>query len=76
MSWIEYTDRRRKAFKESTKKKVWLKAAGKSPDSTWSPDIRAKCMKLRCPYKATFRWGDGAYSFDHKDNNPANNKVD
>ena len=57
---------RRKAFKISTKKKEWNKAAGRS-----ELDFKSTSKCRNCRTRLT--WGSGKYDFDHKDNNPANN---
>ena len=60
--------KRRKPFRLSTKKIEWLKAASRDPEGKFYKT--SKCRN--CGIKLT--WGDGRYNFDHKDNNPANNR--
>ena len=63
---------RRKAFKTSIKKRVWMKAGGHDSDKWGVSFVRtSKCMNPRC--KRKLKWGDRTYEFDHKDNNSANN---
>jgi len=62
--------KKRKPFKTSTKKMEWMSAAGKDP-LQWRMNF-VKTSKCRQCGK-TLNWGDGTYTFDHKDNNPANN---
>lgn len=64
-----YTGKRikkRKAFKTSTKKREWNKAAGRSED-----DFKSTSKCRYCKRRLT--WGSRTYDFDHKDNNPSNN---
>src|SRR3989338_6411984 len=56
----------RKAFKISTKKKEWNKAAGRSEDNFNTASYCRVC-------KRRLTWGDRSYEFDHKDNNNSNN---
>ena|GEM_PF-3238448 len=58
--------KKRKAFKISTKKKEWNKAAGRKEDDFKSTSKCRQCKKRLV-------WGKGGYNFDHKDNNSANN---
>jgi len=60
----------RRPFKTSTKKMEWMSAAGKNPLEWRTKFVEtSKCRRCGKP----LRWGDRTYSFDHKDNNPANN---
>lgn len=59
---------KRQPFKISTKKKEWNKAAGRSEGDFKKT---SKCRVYSC--RRVLVWGSGAYDFDHKDNNPANN---
>ena len=63
---------KRKAFKTSTQKRVWMKAGGHNPDNWRTGFIKTSyCMSPRCKRKII--WGDGTYEFDHYDNNNSNN---
>lgn len=63
----------RKSFKISTKKIEWMLAAGKDPkEYTEKKKFYETSYCREC--KTKLMWGDGSYSFDHKDNNPANNR--
>lgn len=57
---------KRKAFKVSTKKIEWNKAAGRAGDDD---KTTSKCRHC----KRKLIWGSRTYDFDHKNNNPANN---
>jgi len=70
----------RRAFRIVTKRVEWLKAAGTdnakrvllkylADDKVPVKMPRSKCRVC----KGTLTWGDGTYSFDHFDNNSANN---
>ena len=62
--------KKRKPFKTSTRKMEWMSAAGKDPLQWRTHFVKtSKCRACR----RTLVWGDRTYSFDHKDNNPANN---
>jgi len=56
----------RKAFKVSTKKKEWNKAAGRDEEDFNTASYCHVC-------KRRLSWGDRSYEFDHKDNNNSNN---
>lgn len=56
----------RNPFKVSTKKKEWNKAAGRAETEF---KTTSKCRNCKCH----LIWRGGAYDFDHKDNNNANN---
>jgi len=66
------SEKKRKPFPLSTKKIEWLSAAGRDVH-----EYIAKRKFYTTSYcrqcKQKLVWGDGTYSFDHKDNNPANN---
>jgi len=73
------TGKRRKPFSVKTKRIEWLKAAGESgkkPLLQYLADGKipklptSKCRVCKRP----LTWGDRSYDFDHKDNNPANNR--
>ena len=55
-------------FSIKTKKIEWMRAAGRDPFGTFFKT--SKCR--RCKRKVIL--GDRTYEFDHKDNNPANNR--
>ena len=62
----------RKEFSTQVKKRTWMKARNSDPDLWRSGFIKTcYCMNPRCGIKLI--WGNGAYDFDHKDNNPSNN---
>ena len=58
--------KRRKAFKMSTKKIEWMRAARRDPYGKFVKTSRCRNCGRR------LIWGDRTYDFDHKDNNPAN----
>jgi len=63
----------REPFRVSTKKIEWMKAAGRDPKEYTEHRKFYKTSYCRnC--KAKLIWGDGIYTFDHFDNNPANNR--
>ena len=63
---------RRKSFKTSTTKRVWMKARGSDPDKWRSAFIKTSyCMAPRC--KKKLLWEVKTYDFDHKDNNNSRN---
>ena len=65
----------RKAFAITTKKIEWMLAAGRDPEEYTEHGKFFKtsyCRVKSCRRKLT--WGDRSYDFDHKDNNPANNR--
>jgi len=61
--------KKRKPFSTKTKKMEWMSAAGKDP-LKWRTGFSKTSRCRQCGKKLI--WGDGTYSFDHKDNNPAN----
>jgi hypothetical protein len=66
-------EKKRKPFSMKTKKIEWMLAAGRNPYDKYGR-LRfvktSKCRECGTPLK----WGDGRYNFDHKDNNPLNNR--
>ena len=67
---FEPNKKKRKPFKLSTKKRVWMKAGGHNPER-WRTGFIKTAYCQRCGIKLI--WGDRSYDFDHKNNNPANN---
>ncbi|MBW3000115.1 hypothetical protein KY339_05575 [Candidatus Woesearchaeota archaeon] len=63
---------KRKEFKVSTKKRVWMKAGGNDPFE-WRRDFAKTsiCMGRGCHKKLL--WDKGNYKFKYKDNYPSNN---
>ena len=67
------TPKRRKPFSINTKRIEWLLAAGRDPDKYFETGKFYKTSYCR-KCKRRLIWGEGSYDFDHKDNNPANNR--
>ena len=67
------TTKRRKPFSTNTKRIEWLLAAGRDPDKYFETGKFYKTSYCR-KCKRRLIWGEGSYDFDHKDNNPANNR--
>lgn len=67
------TSKRRKPFSMTTKKVEWMMAAGRDPDEYLEKGKFYKTSYCR-KCKTRLIWGDGRYNFDHRDNNPANNR--
>lgn len=67
------TEKSRKPFSINTKRIEWLLAAGRDPEKYFETGKFYKTSYCR-KCKERLLWGDGSYDFDHKDNNPANNK--
>ena len=67
------TPKRRKPFSINAKRIEWLLAAGRDPEEFFD---KGKFYKTSCCRKCRIKllWGDGSYDFDHKDNNPGNNR--
>jgi len=61
--------KKRKAFSIKTKKNEWMLAAGKNPFTDKFVQT-SRCRVCR----RSLKWGERTYDFDHKDNNPTNNK--
>jgi hypothetical protein len=63
-------EKRRKPFTLKQKRVEWLQAAGHDPEGKFYKT--SKCRNPKCRRRLV--WGEGSYDFDHKDNNPANNR--
>jgi 5-methylcytosine-specific restriction endonuclease McrA len=61
-------EKRRKPFTLKQKRIEWLKAARRDPEGKFYKTSRCRKCKIRLV------WGDRGYDFDHKDNNPSNNR--
>ena len=73
MLYILGIGKSRKAFSINTKRIEWLLAGGRAPDEYFEKGKFYKTSYCR-KCKTRLIWGDRSYDFDHKDNNPANNR--
>jgi len=64
---------KKKSFSINTKRIEWLVAAGRDPNEYFEKGKFYKTSYCR-KCKRRLIWRDGSYDFDHKDNNPANNR--